>query len=142
MTQSTLVDICKGLEGVIERGVATKLFVYDYVKSTGDLPAVIIVPDKADFMNAFGQGSDEWFFNVFVLVSTKAGDRLAQNQLRALCDSHGPDSIRRAIADEPQLGATDLVAFAYGLKGYSGKFQWNENNPHVGALIQVKVQYV
>lgn len=141
MTQSTLLDICEGLERAIQNGTEMKLHTYDYVKDLGHLPGVVIVPDKADFMNAFNQGSDEWFFNLFVLVSTKEGDKLAQNRLRELCDSHGPNSIRRAIADDNMLGTTDLVAFVYGLKGYAGKFQWN-TAPHLGAVLQVKVQYV
>lgn len=140
MTDSTLVQICKGLRDTIKQGVATDLHMYDYVKDFNHFPAVAIVPDKADFQTTFNRASDEWFFNLFILVSTQAGDQLAQNQLRALCDGYGPDSVRSAIADNYSLGLPDVVANVYGLKGYGGKFQWNDTD-HVGAILLVKVQY-
>lgn len=126
---------------VINKGVDQNIIVYDYIKDLGHSPTVIIMPDKATFENAFERASDEWLFNLCVVVDTKAGDDLAQATLRDLCDGHGPNSIRRAIADDPRLGLPDVIATVYGLKGYSGKFPWNDM-PHIGAILLTKVRIV
>lgn len=143
---SSLDDITRGLAQVINNGVSVDdlgedIIIYDYVKDLGHSPSVVILPDKANFENAFERGSDEWLFNLCIVVDTKAGDDLAQGVLKKLADGHGSCSIRRSIADVPQLGLPDVVATVYGLKGYGGKYPWNDK-PHIGAVLLAKVRLV
>lgn len=137
---TTLLQVCQELAKAADKGIEKKLHTYDYIKDFSHFPGVVIIPKQADFGSAFEQANDVWLFDLYLLVSTKQGDQLAQNELRELCDGHGPNSIRRAIQDNAQL-TPDTVAWVFGLKNYSSKFQFNET-PHVGALLQVKVQFI
>lgn len=139
---SSLLDITRGFASTINKGVEmSDLHCYDYVRDLDHSPTVIILPDKANFENAFDSGSDEWMFNLCIVVNKSKGDQLAQVQLRELCDGHGPNSIRRAIVDDPRLGLPDVFATVYGLKGYGGKYPWNDN-PHLGAIVLAKARLV
>lgn len=137
---ASLEAVRNALGQTINNYVSGELFVYGHVEEFGEVPAVIIEPDVADFQGAFARGLDEWIFNVYVLCSTKADSAYGQGLLDRLVSGSGPDSIRQVLHDHADLGLQDGTdATVIGMKGYGGKFEWSKVG-HVGAILKVLVR--
>lgn len=135
-----LEAIREALANTIRAGVALNLSVYPFAEDVGSLPAVIIEPEDAEWKGAFHNGHEEWEFNIWVLVSRAPNPRMAQKVLDQLLSGTGPNSIRRAVADDKYLGNPDNISGAYisRMSGYGGKFKWFDV-PHVGAALKATV---
>jgi hypothetical protein len=135
----TVLDIAQGLENTISAGLESTIYTYVAPSTMGSaLPAVLIEPVTANFSQLMNRGGDVWEFLVYVIVS-RADMDTAIEQLSNFLTGEGPDSIRRAIFDNRNLGIGDNVqAYVYGMHGYGGSFKWY-NVPHVGAALLVRV---
>ncbi len=135
---SSVSAIREALASTIEAGVESEIFTYDTVPDVAQLPAVVVIPDKADFSGAFNRGLDEWTFNVYVLVNRTDADT-NQDQLDSFITGAGPDSIRQALYNTPNLGLLNTDAFPRGVDGYGGEFK-TARIQHTGAILKVVVR--
>lgn len=113
------------------------LNVYDTVPDVTNSPAVVILPDDADFEGAMRMGGDEYRFDVCIMVAAH-NIRDAQEQLDAYVTGKGPKSIREHIFRNPKLGLPDVDCQVRGYKGYGGSFKTAMTNS-VGAVLKVCV---
>lgn len=135
---STLTQIRRALATTISDGVASEVFDYAHVADVQQLPAVVIIPEEADFSGAFQRGLDEWKIDVYVLVP-RTETVNAQEELDEYITGSGPESIRQVIYNNPTLGLADTDAYVLGVKGYGGEFQ-SARVPHIGAVLKVCVR--
>lgn len=119
---SSLLEIRTALQNTIQTylGSNSGAQVYDSVPGIANMPAIVVEPDRADFLGSMGAGTDEWYFNVMVFNARGADERLAQNKLDEFLTGHGPKSIRQAIFQNPTLGLSDCTAQVRGMRGYGG----------------------
>lgn len=133
-----------GLEAIRDAVKATLeeaipgLHVYDTVTGAANvLPCVVVAPTDADFEVAMGRGNDEWFFELWVIVSDgELG--LAQDQLDALVTGAGPRSIRQAVFNARTLGLPGTTAHVARMSGYGGQFA-AAGTDHIGAKLHLQV---
>lgn len=136
---ASLLSIREALKSTVDNKTQVELNVYDLVEDMGALPAVIIEPNTCDFDGAFGRGMDVWDFNVYVLVSRSASSAVGQRLLDKLISGEGPDSLRKILYENGDLGLEDgTTAHVYQLKAYGGAFDWAKVS-HVGAVLKVRV---
>lgn len=133
---TSLGQIRQGLAETISAGISTDtLYTYGSVVESINLPAAVIEPSSGDFQITLSRGLDSFDFNIFVLVS-RADPVSSQALLDDLISGVGPDSIRRAIEDNPTLGLGDVVqTVVHGMKGYGGSLE-GYGIPHIGAVLQ------
>lgn len=136
---SSLEEIRDALADTIKKGVSTEVFAYPRVPDVIQLPALIVMPDTADFTGAFQRGLDEWKLNVYVLVSRGADIDFHQKTLDGFLTGAGPDSIRQVLYNDGTLGDVVIDAMATGVEGYGGEFLSNKI-PHSGAIVKVVVR--
>jgi hypothetical protein len=139
---ASLKAIRDALKTTIQNYTEKQIYCYDTVPGVTQLPAVVILPtDKpisADFQESFNRGHDTWYFDLYILTSL-ASTSYGQEQLDELLTGAGPNSIREAIFNHPDLGLTDGTdAFAYRIKEYGGKFEFARIE-HQGAVLQIRV---
>ena len=67
------------------------------------LPAVIVQPEMANFVEAMGRGTDRYDFTLLVLVGYNHLES-AQDNLDPLVSGHGSKSIRQCIFQNRNLG--------------------------------------
>lgn len=118
--------IVAGIPGVISSTDPSKIM---------DPPAVIVEPATADFMSSYGQGTDVWMYNVFVLCSRR-DENEGIRELNALIAGSGPTSIRQLLLQNG-IGLADTTAYVAGMKGYGGHFK-SGGVPMTGAILVVK----
>lgn len=135
---ATLTEMRSGLAETIQNGVESEIFSYPTVPEVAQLPAIVVLPDKADFAKAFKRGLDEWTFSVYVLVSRSIAG-VNQEQLDAFVTGAGPDSVRQALYSDPTIGLVDTDAFVSGIEAYGGEFK-TAKVTHMGAVIKVVVR--
>jgi len=133
----TLNEIRKKLAKVIEDGTDATVYAYPRITNKGELPAVMIEPVVADFMETMNRGSDEWFFTVYVLVKMSGDEDAAQDELDEFVTGVGPNSIRQIVWDNREL-FKGVTAFVYGMTDYGGSFKWGEAQ-HIGAKLKARV---
>lgn len=135
---SSLSEIRDALASTIQNGVATTVYGYDTVPDVAQLPAVVVIPDSADFTGAFQRGLDEWKFNVYVLVRRDSVE-IRQDTLDGFITGAGPDSIRQVLYNDDTLGGVVIDAMASGVEGYGGEFK-TARIQHTGAIVKVVVR--
>lgn len=134
---ASMKQIRDALAETIRSNVSFTVHTYETVEDMHHVPAVIIEPDTADYLEAFNMGMDTWVMNLWVLTS-RSDPKTGQEQLDRLIDGRGPDSIREILQTHSDLGLEGTDVMPWRVKGYGGNFKDN-GLPHVGALIQVKV---
>lgn len=116
--------------------------VYDTVPDVSQTPAIVVMPaprDTADFNRTMGRGTDEWVFDVIVMVA-RGEYSVSQKALAKFIDGRGPFSVREILYFNPTLGIGDEVdANCDGVRLYGGEFE-NAKIPHVGAVLKVTVR--
>lgn len=133
-----LADLRTALAQTIDNGTQSTVFVYADVADIDQLPAVLIEPTNADYTEALSRGTDCWWFNVYILCSRNDAT-IGQTQLDGLVSGSGPDSIRAAVYNKPDLGLTnDVDAMVMKMLGYGGTFQ-DASIQLVGAILKVRV---
>lgn len=127
----------QALKETIQEGLGDQVMVYDTVPGIASLPAIVVEPAKANFELAMGRGTDEWYFNVFILASRR-DEELGQNELDPFISGAGPQSIRQIIFQNSSIGLSDSTAVVKGMRGYGGTSK-EANFPMVGAVLSVCV---
>lgn len=135
---STLTEIRAALVDTVGGHVQKDLYGYQVVDGMLNLPALVVRPSDADFAVAMNRGTETWELDLIVLVS-RADDETSQDDLDEFVSKEGPNSIRQAIFNAPDLGLGDVDAFVKGMRGYGGEYQV-ARVPHVGAVLKVVVQ--
>lgn len=120
------------------------LYGYPYVTSAVNLPAVLCMPgsnrrdnEAGNFSLAMARGTESWTLQLIVLVP-RTDDAASQKQLDGFLSKEGPNSIRQAIWDTPDLGLGDVDAQVIGAFEYHGSYDM-VRTPHAGAALIVKV---
>lgn len=135
---ASIEQIRNGIRRTIANNVSFELHTYEYVEEMAHTPALIVEPEVTDYTAAFGRGMDELCFRIFVIVGRSNGGQ-SQKVLDRLLDGGGPDSIRRIIHENSELGLDDGTdAQVFAMKGYGGSYQYSKI-PHVGAILRVRV---
>lgn len=136
-----LTDITEGLLTTIKSGLSTPVSTYTLPDAVGNnLPAIAVEPVMSDFAVDFARGSDTWEFLVYVLVSVNHLPT-AVKQLSQFVTGSGPDSVRQALWNHPDLGIGGTVpvqAVCHGMHAYAYKFPWY-GTAHIGAALLVRV---
>ena len=133
---ASLQAIRDAVKVTLENNIA-RITTYDTVPDASNLPAVIVIPDSANFDVAMGRGTDTWEFNLYVLVSE--GDMgLAQDALDDYVSGAGEASIRATIFANKDLGLDGVNAHITAMTEYNAKFT-NSDLPHVGGVLRLVV---
>jgi len=116
------------------------LQVYPNIVDVANSPAVVVdlaQTPTANYAVAFNQGSDEWFFDLFVFVA----DNDTANAL-AILDGYvtgkGPGSVRQVLFDNSSLGLSDVDCMAISLRSYGITTKMNGIG-FIGAIMRVIV---
>lgn len=133
---ASLQAIRDAIKATLEGNLAD-VTAYDTVPDASNLPAVIPIPDEADFAVTMGRGTDTWEFNLYVLVS-EGEMGLAQDALDDYVSGAGEASIRAVIFANRTLGLSDVDAHVSAMTDYNAKFT-NSELPHVGAVLRLIV---
>jgi hypothetical protein len=134
----SLTEIRNGLADTIRNFTSLGVYTYAEVQAKGNYPAAIIEPHATDFERAMNRGTDEWDFNIFVLVRG-ADEATAQRNLDKFVTGQGDDSIRQVLFEHRDLGLGDSVdAHIYSMRGYGGGFEW-AGTQHIGAVLKARV---
>jgi hypothetical protein len=134
---ATFAQIREALVETIEAGIETEIFIYDKVPDNPHCPALIVKPLSADYTVTFSLDA-KYEFQLFMIVSRK-DSQSGQEQLDDFVSHFGPNSVRQAVWDKPDLGLQNVDALVYGMTSYGGEFQ-AAKIPHVGAIFKVSVQ--
>jgi hypothetical protein len=134
---SSLTEIREALKATLAQA---GLNVYETVADVNNSPAAVIMPDAASFIGAMHMGTDEYYFDIPVLVSAH-NIRDAQNQLDKYVTGQGDKSLRQLLFQNQSLGLDDVSCIAKGFKGYGGSFKTAMTN-QVGAVLRVCVVVV
>lgn len=68
---ATLSAIRDGISDTLTANISD-LEVYDTVPDVAITPAVVVIPESADFNIAMGRGTDRYEFDLFVLADRKS----------------------------------------------------------------------
>lgn len=134
----SLTDVKNALIKTITDYTQSEVFGYGVMPDLIHLPAVVVEPSEITYTEAMNAGMDLYSFNMFVCCS-RSDSEAGQEQLDGLVAGWGPDSIRQALFETPDLGigATDTVVLR--MVGYGGTFEDAGNIPMVGAVLKVRV---
>lgn len=134
---SSLGAIRTAIKTTIEAQISG-LKCYDNVAdATNVLPAVVVMPFTSDFEKAMGRGTDQWSFDLLVLVSS--GDlTIGQKSLDDYVSGAGTKSIREKIFQNKTLGLSDVDAHVSQMLEYGMRFT-NAEVPHIGARLRLEV---
>lgn len=136
---ASLEQIREALSHTIQNNTSIELNTYQYVQDLGEVPAVIIEPEKCSYDGAFGRGMYKWTLRMYVLASRGPSGEHGQYLLDRMLDMGGSDGIPKIIFEHPDLGLTDGTdAQMVAMFGYGGEFAWSKI-PHVGAILRVEV---
>jgi hypothetical protein len=133
---SSLQAIRDAIKATVEAGNPA-LFGYDTVPEVANLPAVVAMPDSADFAVAMGRGADTWELDLAVLVPFTDAD-VSQDALDELVTGAGPKSIRQIIWQNRTLGLADVNAYISGMSDYGAAFEMAQIE-HIGAKLRIVV---
>jgi hypothetical protein len=133
---ATLGTIRNALKTTIEDNIST-LRVYDTMPDQTEGHCLLVMPDTADFAKAFGRGTDEWLFNLYVIIPWQE-TTVVQDNLDEYVSGSGTKSVRQVIWNNATLGGVVDDAFVKGMRGFGGQFQMAKV-PHVGAILDLQV---
>lgn len=97
----------------LRAGLATRLATISGLRASATIPdnpsppIAVVMPGRITYDTAFGRGSDEYTFDVMLIVG-RVADRASQNSLDAYCASSGSASIKAAIEADRYLGGSAL----------------------------------
>jgi len=97
----------------LRAGLATRLATISGLRASATIPdnpsppIAVVMPGRITYDTAFGRGSDEYTFDVMLIVG-RVADRASQNNLDAYCASSGSASIKAAIESDRYLGGSAL----------------------------------
>jgi len=97
----------------LRAGLATRLATISGLRASATIPdnpsppIAVVMPGRITYDTAFGRGSDEYTFDVMLIVG-RVADRASQNNLDAYCASSGSASIKAAIEGDRYLGGSAL----------------------------------
>ena len=97
----------------LRAGLATRLATISGLRASATIPdnpsppIAVVMPGRITYDTAFGRGSDEYTFDVMLIVG-RVADRASQNNLDAYCASSGSASIKAAIEADRYLGGSAL----------------------------------
>ena len=95
----------------LRAGLATRLATIPGLRASATIPdnpsppIAVVMPGRITYDTAFGRGSDEYTFDVMLIVG-RVADRASQNNLDAYCASSGSASIKAAIEADRYLGGS------------------------------------
>jgi hypothetical protein len=95
----------------LRAGLATRLATISGLRASATIPdnpsppIAVVMPGRITYDTAFGRGSDEYTFDVMLIVG-RVADRASQNNLDAYCASSGSASIKAAIEADRYLGGS------------------------------------
>ncbi|WP_063042122.1 hypothetical protein, partial [Nocardia grenadensis] len=128
----------QGLVDAIREYTQTTIYPYPRIQGDGQLPAVLVEPQKAQFDLAMHRGTDVWDFNLYVLVRN-TDEALAQDLLDRFIEGEGPDSIRQALYENETLGIDGVAdARVLSVDGYGSKGKW-AGIDCLSAILKVRV---
>lgn len=133
---ATLSAIRDGISDTLTANISD-LEVYDTVPDVAITPAVVVIPESADFNIAMGRGTDRYEFDLFVLAGRAVADE-EQDSLDEHITGAGARSIRQAIFNNRDLGLTGIDAHISGMSRYGGQFDAAEIQ-HIGAVLRLVV---
>jgi hypothetical protein len=133
---SSLQAIRDAIKATVEAQIPG-VFGYDTVPEVANLPAVVAMPDSADFAVAMGRGADTWELDLAVMVPWTDSD-VSQDALDQLVTGAGPKSIRQVIFQNKTLGLNDVNAFISGMSDYGTAFEM-ASVEHLGAKLRIVV---
>jgi hypothetical protein len=131
---ATVEEIRAALKATLEDALPT-VTVYASGEAVNALPAVLAVPETADFAVSMGRGADTWVFQLVVMVPT--GD-LAHGQLNAYCSGSGDTSIREIVFTHRDLGLSTVDAHVSAVTAYNVALSSAEID-HVAATLRLIV---
>lgn len=133
---ASLTAIRDAIKTTVEANV-TGMTCYDTVPDASNLPATVVVPDVASFVQAMGRGMDTYEFDLYVLVSANEMD-IRQDELDTYVTGAGSASIRAAIFANKTLGLSNVDAHITGMSVYAEKFPM-ASVQHIGAVLHLIV---
>lgn len=133
---SSLQAIRDAIKATVEAQIPG-VFGYDTVPEVANLPAIVAMPDTADFAVAMGRGADTWELDLAVLVPW-TDSNVSQDALDELVTGAGPRSIRQVIFLNKTLGLADVNAHISGMSDYGAAFEMAKIE-HIGARLRMVV---
>lgn len=133
---ASLEAIRDALQQTLDANLATAT-IYDTAGDIVNVPAVVIIPEEADFNVAMHRGSDTWTFSLIVLAPY-AVPSLGQDSLDSFVSGAGSNSVRQTIFNNRSLGLTGTDAHVSGMSDYGAAYEW-AGVPHVGARLALTV---
>lgn len=116
---ASIAEIRAALKETLQ-GAIDGLHVHELMAGVANVPAVVVMPEDADFEVAMGRGLDAWNFDLLVLAG-KADERTWQQRLDELVDGGGDKSIRKAVFQNKTLGLANTNAHISGMSGYGSQ---------------------
>lgn len=133
---ASLEAIRDAIKTTIGANIAS-LHVYDTVPDATNLPAVVVAPVEADFVQAMGRGADTWELHLYVLAPYAMAE-LGQDALDGYVTGAGSNSIRQIIFNNRALGLSGVDAHVARMSGYGGRFE-AAGIDHIGAILHLTV---
>lgn len=133
---ATLSAIRDGISDTLTANISN-LEVYDTVPDVAITPAVVVIPESADFNIAMGRGTDRYEFDLFVLAGRAVADE-EQDSLDEHITGAGARSIRQVIFNNRDLGLSGIDAHVSGMDRYGGQFDAAQVQ-HIGAVLRLVV---
>jgi hypothetical protein len=132
--------------GALRAAIAARLETIDKVVAYGrpkgsvilppDGAAMLVLPGTIDFDGTMGRGTDDFIFQILVLVS-KADMELAQAKLDSFCDGDGDASVKDVLDADKTLGGISQTVRVARMHGY-GEEQWGGTD-YLGCRFDVEV---
>ncbi len=116
---ASIAEVREALKTTLEAAI-DGLHVHALMAGVANVPAVVVMPEDADFDVAMGRGIDEWHYDLLVLAG-KADERTWQQRLDELVDGGGDKSIRKTIFQNKTLGLANTNAHISGMTGYGSQ---------------------
>src|SRR5690606_7059746 len=116
---ATLGEIREAIKETLEENIPG-IKCYRYIPENAlVLPAIIVEPEMASFVEAMGRGTDRWDFTLLVLVGFNHLES-AHDDLVPFVSVHGNKSIREVISENKTLclddaNPTDEHVYDYGM---------------------------
>jgi hypothetical protein len=133
---ATLTAIRDAIKDTVGDNIST-LRVYDTIPDITEGHSVVVMPDLANFARTMGRGTDEWGFNLYVVIAWQE-TTLTQDKLDPYLSGAGTKSIRQVIYNNPTLGGVVEDAFVRGMRAYGGSFDLAKVR-HIGAILDLTV---
>lgn len=131
----SLTQVRTGLITTITTAVP-ELIGYATVPEVTQVPAVIVRPEKVDYMIGMG-ACQQWTYAVYVLVA-RTSSTVNQDQLDAYISATGAKSVVAALRATPGLGLSGVDATVESMEKYGGEWE-TARIPHIGAQLNVGV---